>query len=506
MTLYTIQIIVPKSLVKSVKIALEAKGGLDKRRKIENVGKADCLLGYITETGYKHDSGGCLVHTTETVEAMDQVIAQEMLESGRGCLVKNLGVEMYALMISFAIHPSETDSSPSTIARQGTPTKGLLTQSITQWLLDLPPELHSSLPISISQLVSLTTASYTIYPPLLLLPPTTFTRPPWPDLIVTTMKPYLPALYLLLCRTLHVTHIALNAPIPLLSSPSTTNENPSPNILRAPIALTPLHGDFGPPHLVPSPSAFTTAFWVSTRQHSIYQTWVPLYTMFSRGNISEKARILAMPELSTEVLGYEPSESSAVDLYAGIGYFAFCYAKRGVGKVFCWEISGWSVEGLRRGAEGNGWAVKIVEGEQRWEGGDEKLVVFKEGNRRAGERMKGMRGRFPPVRHVNCGFLPSSEGSWETAVDVLDPVEGGWIHAHENIAVEDIEVRRAEVVSLFEGLVTKNGAKQHRKVECQHLEKVKSYAPGVMHCVLDIYIGPCPASFRSTVATPKTEN
>ncbi|KAL9122804.1 MAG: hypothetical protein Q9187_000649 [Circinaria calcarea] len=501
MSLFSICIIVPKPSVNSVKKALEAQRKLDKARKIESISNAECLLEYVTETGYRYDGRGFLVRTTETVKVTDESTAQAMLDSERDSLARKLGIELYAPMVSFAVYPWELDSTLSALPGWDTPAKGRLAQLITHWLLDLPSELRSSLPTPVTQLVSILPASYTIYPPLLLLPPPAFTRPPWPKLLDTILKPYLLALYLLLCQTLHVTHIARNAPIPLLST--STEANPSPNILRAPIALTRLHGDFGPPGLLPSPSAFTAAFWVSTRQHSIYQTWAPLYTMFSRGNISEKARILAMPELSTERLGYEPAESSAVDLYAGIGYFAFCYAKRGVGRVFCWEISGWSVEGLRRGAEGNGWRIRMVEGEERCEGSREKLVVFAEDNRRAGERMRSMRGRIPPVRHVNCGFLPSSEGSWETAVDVLDPVEGGWVHAHENIAIEDIEARRDQIVKLFERLLIEHGAKPHRTVECQHLEKVKSYAPGVMHCVLDIYIGPALQSTRSTVTTPK---
>ncbi len=75
---------------------------------------------------------------------------------------------------------------------------------------------------------------------------------------------------------------------------------------------------------------------------------------------------------------------------------------------------------------------------------------------------------------------------------MLDPVEGGWIHAHENIAVKDVESTKDDIVKTFTKLA--NGDEQdtrnQRSVECQHLERVKSYAPGVMHCVLDIYLPP----------------
>lgn len=197
-----------------------------------------------------------------------------------------------------------------------------------------------------------------------------------------------------------------------------------------------------------------------------------------------------MRELTKEGLGgTEPGESSAVDLYAGIGYFAFSYAKAGVGRVLCWEINGWSVEGLRRGAEANGWGVRVVNGEM--ECGEERLVVFQESNEQAARRIEGMRDSIPPVRHVNCGFLPSSKESWETAVEVLDPVQGGWIHAHENIAVKDIDSRKKTIVEIFAALAEKHhGCHPVRQVHCEHLERVKDYAPGVVHCVLDISIIP----------------
>ena len=101
-----------------------------------------------------------------------------------------------------------------------------------------------------------------------------------------------------------------------------------------------------------------------------------------------------------------------------------------------------------------------------------------------------IRDTIPPVRHINCGLLPSSKDSWEVAVQVLDPI-GGWIHAHENIAKADIETRKQEIVEIFTLLAEKHwgqGLKVPWEINCEHLEQVKSYAPGVVHCVLDIAI------------------
>ena len=206
--------------------------------------------------------------------------------------------------------------------------------------------------------------------------------------------------------------------------------------------------------------------------------------------------------------------STAVDLYAGIGYFAFMYAKAGVDCVLGWEINGWSVEGFRRGAKANGWPVGIVEGDKSMVGGGEgeekeeedwveavkknRLIMFAEDNHKAPDRIQKLRDHIPPVRHVNCGFLPSSKHSWDAAVQILDPKEGGWIHAHENVAQADIKTRKSEVEALFTALA--NSRQVHHTpytVTCEHVERVKSYAPGVLHCVFDIR-----TSAASSISTP----
>jgi tRNA wybutosine-synthesizing protein 2 len=189
-----------------------------------------------------------------------------------------------------------------------------------------------------------------------------------------------------------------------------------------------------------------------------------------------------------------------VDLYAGIGYFAFSYAKAGVSKVLCWELNGWSVEGLRRGSEENGWRVEVVkEGQEAREYSLEevvkdpetKLVVFHMSNEHASPIIQRVRSSIPPIRHVNCGLLPSSRLSWLTAVRALDPEMGGWIHIHENLAIKEIEERGVEIVGEIQGLLDQWANGEMRKAVMEHVERVKTYAPGVMHCVLDVRVEPC---------------
>ena len=384
--------------------------------------------------------------------------------------------------------------------------ESLLAQAVREWLHSLPPCIRSRLPANFNSLINVSKWTYSIYQPMLLLPPTFLSIDPWPELLAKVLNSHLPALYSTVCHQLKVTHIAINGPIPALLSCPADDTLVSNNTLRSPSNLVALHGDFGVAGLPATDQNFRDAFWVSVVQNDITQVWAPLYTMFSRGNISEKLRLLKLASRvsSSSKGGFlsEAEDSSAVDLYAGIGYFAFSYAKAGVSKVLCWELSGWSIEGLRRGAKKNDWTVKVIENVQngdmlRDDSQDEastenqRFLVFHETNTNAADRVRVLRGKIPPVRHVNCGYLPSSSDSWAVAIQVLDPIQGGWIHAHENVAIKDIAHRKHEIVDTFRSLLHVHDIRKSTtclSIECQHVEQVKAYAPGIVHCVFDIAV------------------
>ncbi|KAI4255532.1 MAG: hypothetical protein LQ352_002520 [Teloschistes flavicans] len=384
----------------------------------------------------------------------------------------------------------------------------ILAQAVRKWLVSLPSSIRSSLPGDPNILLGGCKWTYTIYTPMLLLPPTFLSKKPWSELLEGALKPHVPELHSIICERLKVTHIAVNGPIPAvvpsMSPLHDDAQSAEPNILRSPNTLVPLHGDFGKPKLPPREQNLKEAFWVSTVQNDITQTWAPLYTMFSRGNLSEKTRLLTLDSVKTAAA----AGCSAVDMYAGIGYFAFSYLKAGIAKVFCWDVNRWSLEGLRRGAGKNGWAVggiddTDVESELTYSHDDheEKLsslgnrvFMFHESNKFAARTFGSLKGRIPPIRHVNCGYLPSSSDCWHIAVLVLDDKEGGWVHAHENVPIKDIKTRRHEVVEIFEKLVEpyrkENEILSRFTVGCFHVERVKTYAPGIMHCVFDVSVMP----------------
>ncbi|ORY59978.1 tRNA wybutosine-synthesizing protein 2 [Pseudomassariella vexata] len=366
---------------------------------------------------------------------------------------------------------------------------------------------------------------WTVYEPMVLLPAGSFTNANWTSLISSLTEDQLDKLWQSILneiskksgcsKTTPLTHLAVNEGISLHAAQDDHDDAPEENILRSPGGLRMLHGDFGPsglssPDQIVTGQDFENAFWVSTRQNGIYQTWAPRWTMFSRGNIKEKARLLSFHDAASSdsqnalphrvLPAGDVKEKWAIDMYAGIGYFVFCYAKMGL-RVLCWELNPWSVEGLRRGADVNGWSVKVVQGaelegpmEKVMEGG-ERIVVFLENNRKAQGRIRDIRrlrgeGQLAvdlEVRHVNCGLLPTSKDSWADVWDIVREGDGqeAWLHLHENVGVADIETRKAEIQQLFDGLDPEH---QSGKAVVAHVELVKTFAPGVWHCVFDVYI------------------
>ncbi|KAL9075660.1 MAG: hypothetical protein Q9161_001412 [Pseudevernia consocians] len=456
-----IALIVPKTLVKKIKNALEAHGNLDKKVKIRPA-RLEEQRAYLEEVSIEPRLDAIFI-PTKVSRRIEQAglhalpVRWDLLQS-LGLVEFEVDIGMIALKQDthgFLDSDKDCEDGPRSHEAFASETGFMnpLARTIDHWLYQLPHE---------------------------------------------KAEQYFARDVVLKFRT---SHIALNAPILASASKRTSVQgggHPETNILRSPTGLAPVYGDFGPDLSMdhaPTITDFSAAFWCTAQQNGIFQTWAPRYTMFSRGNISEKVRILSLKTLTKKQLRSQPEETSAVDLFAGIGYFAFSYAKVGVGKVLCWEINPWSVEGLRRGAKRNGWGIKYIKDGQAPNetiNEEDRLIVFQESNAHATRRIAAVKDSIPPVRHVNCGLLPSSKDSWEVAVQVLDPA-GGWIHVHENIAKKDIEGRREEIVGIFSRLVMNHcvhESQEQWRVDCEHVEQVKSYAPGVMHYVLDISISP----------------
>ncbi|KAK3392429.1 S-adenosyl-L-methionine-dependent methyltransferase [Sordaria brevicollis] len=409
---------------------------------------------------------------------------------------------------------------------------------------------------------------WVVYEPMVLLPSGSFSSYPWPQLLGSLSHEVVSFLWSRILANIaqdggvpagvQLTRLAVNEGIPLhvadaegsqSAEEKRQQEEEGENLLRSPSGLKMLHGDFGPalpPTALPTAQDFDKAFWVSTKQNGITQIWAPRYTMFSRGNVKEKARLLdfhkASPPATTSATTGAVSTNAAaaaaaatvagekslskrvrpptalkrkyaLDLYAGIGYFVFSYAKLGM-RVLCWEINPWSVEGLRRGAVANKWTVKVFQGEELkkkttaqmlQEAEGVQIVVFLEGNESAGQRVRELRaeGRELDVLHVNGGFLPTSEKSWRDSWEgaVGKGVGDGWLHLHENVHVKDVESRRAEIQGIMDRwnqeLDAQSGGTAETRAVVEHVELVKTFAPDVWHCVFDVYITRCSSTDSS---------
>ena len=505
----TINFLVPRHLVKLVKSALECHGQLSRLNKIkpaEPSSQSDEERLFLIPTKFSYNE------VQPTAATDNQVLEDQGIFSLLGISDYSTSIEIcsnYSNDVEYSEVISGTSRTKSYPTRtQHDNLQNRLTQTINRWISSLPKEVMNSIrsrdaSAGEPKIPQFRNINYMVYPPLLLLSPELYKTLP-PLHLDLKYEAHKQRLFQMICSVMHVTHVALNGPISQdfrVSHGSRDVGSTAPNIFRSPTAFTPLYGDFGPELPLshrPNREDFDQAFWCSSRQNGIQQIWAPRYTMFSRGNISEKSRILRLETLKPSILSSVTEETSAVDLYAGIGYFTFSYAKAGVAKVLCWELNPWSMNGLRKGANANGWSINSLgEGEDSVD--TSKIIVFEESNQYASERIQLLRCRIPPIRHVNCGYLPSSKESWKTAVKTLDPELGGCIHAHENVARSSIDTRAKEILNIFEQYEQDlHGAgSSGRSVTCEHVEQVKSYAPGVIHCVFDIAITPVNASNAS---------
>lgn len=368
--------------------------------------------------------------------------------------------------------------------------------------------------------------------------------------------------------TAHYTHVAENAPI--------IDES---DILRLPSKLMPLYPMNGPA----ANSCSFENLWVQTTQNGIKQTWAPAHTMFSRGNIKEKARILNIA--TKTVAEYSPAGSRknpnlsfrhwprpvALDMYAGIGYFTFSYLKAGFGTVLCWELNPWSIQGLVKGAKLNKWnpqqfvfqsetsslenkqvpipqnndselqkmanflystkdAAKNTSPKNTKTTQASKVLVFQEDNIKSIQRLADSLALLqsqklhtpdfydypPPIMHINMGLLPSTNLAWPTVSQIarFSSSQTVTLHVHANLSPKEMdpwcqstciefqalmdsftkEIRNSGVDGyvMYKGCETAHDGDGHLdvsyKVKFIHLEKIKTYAPGVWHVCGDFVI------------------
>lgn len=491
--------------MKIVKSALELHKKFDRYHGISPEARDETSFQHAVQNGEIREQRMCIPTTIAAVIADGDV----GLESKKHTLLTELQLNRLSpdITLSFWTPPKSTNP----VAVEHNPLRKALRDSLEG--VQLCALASSNRPLlTVDLLVSSFPESYSVYKPLLLLPSHSLGAI-WNTLLSEHGELFQPT-WKHVAAALHCTHIALNSPIPPSNTADSAHANDNSNILRSPVNLTPIHGNFGPaptPLTLSTPTTkdFDETLWVCTIQNGIHQTWAPLYTMFSRGNVKEKARILHLPTVAS--VTKTAKGATAVDMYGGIGYFSFSYRKAGIKTLLCWELNPWSVEGMRRGALLNGWTSRVFTpthvpcqgaSDNEWEAwrlgvqdGSEDFWIFQMSNDTAPRIIECLRKSVLPIRHVNLGLLPVSRLSWPAAVSALDGEQGGWIHAHENVGVVEMKEKREEVHKEFQRLIVERGVAgsnntewHKRKVQIEHVERVKMYAPGVVHAVFDVHI------------------
>jgi len=239
--------------------------------------------------------------------------------------------------------------------------------------------------------------------------------------------------------------------------------------------------------------------WIAITEQGIKQSFDLTKVMFSRGNITEKIRFGTTLVQKGDVI---------LDMYAGIGYYtlpALLASRKIPDKASNRMIS--SKKHLRKtqgrasfvyACEWNKHAFEYLQYNLQENGVPDYQYQLLEGDCR--KSLKGMQlsqtGLFSEnqlefgVDRISLGLLPSSEGGWEMAVQCLRKNIGGWLHIHGNVAVSERWNWSLWICYCLSKLVCKFRDENNWHVICNHVERVKSFAPKVDHLVADVFIGP----------------
>ncbi len=183
------------------------------------------------------------------------------------------------------------------------------------------------------------------------------------------------------------------------------------------------------------------------RENGIAFRLDPQRVMFSSGNVDERIR-MASAATEGEVV---------VDLFAGIGYFTLPLAVHGSARVYACDINPTAAGYLRESVRLNGVEsrVDVLEGDCR------------------SVAPRGVAERVVMGHLKAAPFLP-------TAMEALHPA-GGIVHYHCTCSADDFPDEPLEDVR-------KAARNAGWSTELLQPKMVKSYAPGVVHGVLDVAV------------------
>jgi len=194
--------------------------------------------------------------------------------------------------------------------------------------------------------------------------------------------------------------------------------------------------------------------WVEHIENGITFGFDVTKVMFSSGNVSERIRI-AKIDMRGEIV---------VDAYSGIGYYTLPMLVHSNAKfVHACEINPESIDSLRWNLNENGV--------------QDRCTIHEGDNSETMKKLEGIADR------VHLGLIPSSELSWQNAVNCLK--DGcGIIHVHMNHNLKEHNLEK-----WVEIILDKFSKISGKKCIAINVTKVKWYAPHIRHVVVDLQVG-----------------
>eukprot|EP00980_Cylindrotheca_fusiformis_P022372 scaffold9262_cov107-Cylindrotheca_fusiformis.AAC.1 len=170
---------------------------------------------------------------------------------------------------------------------------------------------------------------------------------------------------------------------------------------------------------------------------------------------------------------------SGIPETTGIGYYTLPAILHGnASHVYACEWNEYAIHALRYNIQDN----RI----------DKDRVTVLVGDSRISVQQQIIDHNHGGVDRVSLGLLPSSEGGWRTAVRAIKDTGGSWLHIHANVPIKEVDQWTLwtcfQLLQLVQEEKKKKKTKSNWIVVCNHVEKVKSFAPTVAHYVADVYI------------------
>lgn len=169
--------------------------------------------------------------------------------------------------------------------------------------------------------------------------------------------------------------------------------------------------------------------------------------MWSKGNKAERARLVKLAK----------ADETVVDMFAGIGYWSLFLAKRAK-KIYAIDI--------------NPEAIKYLEKNVWLNGFENKIEILRGDCRKFAPLLKNKADR------IIIGYIYETEKFLPAALKIAK--NGCIAHFHRTVATNKIEPLKQMIVKIAK--------KNNCKIKFLLCKKVKSYAPNILHVVLDLKI------------------